>query len=273
MTPVQVNMKAKAPIRTWLPQQLGARAFTLLELLVVIAIIILLAALLLPALSRAKAQGRSVSCKNHLRQIGLSLAMYVADHHRYPPRWGGDIGVFQTWADRLEPYAPLKWTNSAWHCPAYVAKNGVIQMDKVRKDFLVHSSYAYNAIGIARSADTTTKLGLGNTRTASLASESELQAPSEMFAVADGRTYSNLSEAGRVLGLSSFIEMLPYDAPKEETPPLHGKGYNIIFADGHVSLVKRSNLLFPPRTAQNWNRDNQPHREAWAPRNEWAVQN
>ncbi len=148
-------------------------------------------------------------------------------------------------------------------------------MEKVRKDFFVHSSYAYNALGIARSADTTTKLGLGNTRIASLASETELKAPSEMFAVADGRTYRDvyISGEGKVLGLSSFIEMLPYDAPKEETAPLHGKGYNIIFADGHVSLVKRSNLLFPPRTAQNWNRDNQPHQEAWAPRNEWAVQN
>jgi prepilin-type processing-associated H-X9-DG protein/prepilin-type N-terminal cleavage/methylation domain-containing protein len=272
MAPVQAIMKAKAPIRTWSPQQLAARAFTLVELLVVIAITVLLAALLLPVLSRAKAQGQSASCKNHLRQIGLSLTMYVADNHRYPPRWRGDIGVFQTWADRLEPYAPLKWTNSAWHCPAYVAKNGVIKMEKAHKDFSVHSSYAYNALGIAR-PDTNTKLGLGNTPTASLASESELQAPSEMFAVADGRTYSNLSEEGRVLGLSSFIEMLPYDTPKEETPPLHGKGYNILFADGHVSFVERSNLLFPPRTAQNWNCDNEPHQEAWAPRNQWAVQN
>src|SRR4030095_9013237 len=51
-------------------------AFTLIELLVVIAIIVILAALLLPVLSRARAQARSASCKNHLHQIGVSMQMY-----------------------------------------------------------------------------------------------------------------------------------------------------------------------------------------------------
>jgi prepilin-type N-terminal cleavage/methylation domain-containing protein len=62
-----------------------AGGFTLVELLAAIAIIGVLAALLLPALSRAKAQAQSTACKNHLRQIGLALAMYVSDTHYYPP--------------------------------------------------------------------------------------------------------------------------------------------------------------------------------------------
>jgi hypothetical protein len=41
----------------------------------------------------------------------------------------------------------------------------------------------------------------------------------------------------------------------------------------HVALIKRKDYLFPPRTGQNWNKDNQPHPEAWAPTNQWAVQN
>jgi prepilin-type processing-associated H-X9-DG protein len=57
-----------------------------------------------------------------------------------------------------------------------------------------------------------------------------------------------------------------------EKAPLHGPRYYILFADGHVALVKRSDYLYPPRTARNWNLDNQPHPEAWAPRSEWGVQ-
>ena len=64
--------------------RIGA-SFTLIELLVVIAIIALLAALLLPALNRAKIQGRSVACKNHLHQMSLALRMYVDDSRgQYP---------------------------------------------------------------------------------------------------------------------------------------------------------------------------------------------
>jgi prepilin-type N-terminal cleavage/methylation domain-containing protein/prepilin-type processing-associated H-X9-DG protein len=251
--------------------------FTLIELLVVVAIIAILAALLLPALMRAKAEGQSSSCKNHLRQIGLAMGMYVADYHRYPLMWGQHDGVSQIWADRLEPYGVLKWTNAAWHCPSYVAKDGVIKLTRMGREYFVHGSYGFNGYGVARINDVTnsSKLGLGNTRASSIASESELRAPSEMFAVADGRTYRDIwdSGEGKAPGLSSFIELQLYYTIREETSPLHVKGYNMLFTDGHVMMVKHADLLFPPRTAQHWNRDNQPHPEVWAPRNQWAVQN
>ena len=60
-------------------------AFTLIELLVVIAIVAVLAALLMPALSRAKEYGRATACLSNLHQVGLALQLYVQDNNNRLP--------------------------------------------------------------------------------------------------------------------------------------------------------------------------------------------
>lgn len=60
-------------------------SFTLIELLVVLAIVAILAALLLPAVSRVKEAGKATACLSNLRQVGIALQLYVQDHENKLP--------------------------------------------------------------------------------------------------------------------------------------------------------------------------------------------
>src|SRR5262245_23208042 len=90
----------------------GFSGFTLIELLVVTAIIAILAALLLPSLSRAKAQAKRIQCANNLHQLGVAMAAYLEDNQRKYP-------YSQFWVQALEPYYRAGWnTNRSYQCPS-----------------------------------------------------------------------------------------------------------------------------------------------------------
>jgi len=110
------------------------RAFTLIELLVVIAILGLLAALLLPALARAKQKAIAVTCLNHLKQWGLATHLFAADNNDFLPKDGSPNGtsIDEGWYNdlprvlALPPYRAMPWRTNAsidpgrslWICPA-----------------------------------------------------------------------------------------------------------------------------------------------------------
>ncbi len=90
-----------------------AHGFTLIELLVVVSIVAILAGLMLPVLSRAKATAKRIACANKLRQWGLAFTMYLHDNDGFLPREAfGTSARLNNWAQVSDPTAADVWYNA-----------------------------------------------------------------------------------------------------------------------------------------------------------------
>ena len=234
--------------------------FTLIELLVVIAFIAILAALLLPALSRAKAAADSAKCKSNLRQLGIALTVYVSDTGYYPLEQSLDE---KGWMERLIPFT--NGPSPEFKCPA-----PSFTFEELPRPAI----YGYNSMGtinIFSEIDVRARrygLGLGGLAQLGIGAvpvpESAVRVPGDMIAFGDGFVGM---QGGKIqwgaFGLNwiGYIRKEEDEAFRKAARKRHGGKLNVVFCDGHVEslTVERLLLDYSDRALRRWNNDNEPH--------------
>ena len=223
----------------------SGNAFTLIELLIVVAVIAILAALLFPALAGAKKQANDAKCVSNLRQLGVAIVGYTADHSGMlpgPSTAGVGRALQSTQKTQLiyflQPYLGLPVaTGSAYypeilHCPSLdrVAKT----MGKNWYDLTLFDAYSNNDLPASKQyLSSSTLFGSATSSTQPLRMSGLQNTINPNVKDASGST-GNLSMVPAIREVDSTLKNWPW--PVAPTP-LHGDHNNCLFLDWHVGRV------------------------------------
>ena len=229
------------------------RGFTLIELLVVVVIAVILSALLLPTINGAVATSRAAACSTQMRQLGVMINLYAADHEGELPI-NYTVGSEVTWDDALSPYDGrnltaaqvsanrLRWpsvsrrASEVYRCPAEKLADMFDASVLLRSYTMPRVGASTGNQGVFRDS---AFLSGWEGRLASLPE------PTKTILLCELR--ANTKPLGGLTSIIVDAPLVPTRAAVQQdknwTSPLHRQKWNYLMADGRVALLGESDTV------------------------------